>query len=72
MKQVFELPHQNWDAVKERLDWCAQTFGPRLFGGMWSASLDKGGGGAWTYDAVQHNVVIMGKENILLYQLRWS
>lgn len=60
MKQTFALPHENWDAVMERLHWCAQTFGPRVFSGTWE------------YNAVHHNVVIIGEKNILLYQLRWS
>jgi hypothetical protein len=60
MKKAFELPHRDFDAVKQRLDWCQQTFGPRQ------------SGGTWDYHAVDHMVVIQGETNISLYLLRWA
>jgi hypothetical protein len=60
MKQVFDLPHRDWLACKQRLDWCRDNLGPRELGGVWE------------YHAVSHHVVITGEGNIVLYKLRWS
>jgi len=58
-QQVFALPHQDWAGVKQRLEWCRETFGER----HWR--------GSWTYNAVYNDVVIQGETNCMLYALRW-
>lgn len=60
MKELFHLPHKNWEMCKEILDWCVHTYGVRAYGGPWE------------YNAVHHDVVIYGEANIMLFRLRWS
>ena len=59
MKELFRLPHRNFELTQDILDWCQRTFGPRRYGGVWE------------YNAVHHDIVIHGEANIMLYQLRW-
>lgn len=60
MKELFPLPHKNFDLVREILTWCQQTYGVRHYGGPWE------------YNAVHHDVVIYGEANIMLFRLRWE
>lgn len=59
---VFNLPRrlENWEEVKQRIQWCKLMFGERKFGGPWE------------YNAVSHMIVIKDPEMALLYKLRWA
>lgn len=60
--KVFSLPKrlENWEQVKQRIQWCKEMFGERFYGGPWE------------YNAVDHVIVIKDPEMILLYKLRWA
>lgn len=60
--KAFSLPggRSNWHQVQERINWCQEMFGPRVFGG------------SWEYNAVSHMIVIKDEKMLLLYLLRWS
>jgi len=59
-RRVFVLPRQDWEGVKQRLQWCEATWGERVFRGPWE------------YNAVHHDVTIRGEANCMLYALRWA
>jgi hypothetical protein len=60
--KAFGLPRgrSNWHQVKERINWCQEMFGTRVYGSDWN------------YDAVHHMIVIKDDKMVLLYSLRWS
>ena len=59
--KAFGLPRgrSNWHQVQERINWCQEMFGVRVYGG------------AWNYDAVHHMIVIKDSKMVLMYSLRW-
>jgi hypothetical protein len=60
--KAFLLPRgiANWHNVKERIDWCNDSFGEQTYSGI------------WRYDAVHHMMIIKDANAIMLYTLRFG